>query len=94
MEREKVEKWLNRIAKTVKQYNNIPDYEEGVLELCGRPQHYKSNAPYAQLYRGLHEVAELLGLEVFTDYESEDNICYRFVYKGVDFIQLDDKEGE
>ena len=89
MNKDKVVRWLDRMAKVTNQFCNIKSPYKAI-QRCG--QLYQQNMPCVQLYTGLHEIAELLGLEVAIEYESQDDICYRFIYNGVKFIQLEDKE--
>ena len=92
MNKEKVTKWLNRMVKVTNQFCNVKE-PYGVIQRCDQLRH-KNDIPYVQMYKGLHEVAELLDLEVIVDYEEEDSVCYLFTYEGVNFIQLDHKDEE
>ena len=91
MEKATVEKWLNRMVRATKQFVNIEDLSDE-FKWCNHNVHKVPDRPYVQLYNCLHEIAEMFDFEVTVDYESDKDICYMFTYKGVDFVQLDDKE--
>lgn len=87
-------RWLDTLATTVKTLKEFDTLETdwGTYELCGHCQHGENNKPYLQLYRGLRDIAETLGLNysVKEDYD-EDSRLLQFEWKGVDFIELEDK---
>lgn len=54
----------------------------------------KGNVPYVHIYKGLRELARRLDIvpNVIEDYGDMDR-CVWFEYRGVEFIQLEDREG-
>ena len=89
MDKEKLEKWLNKLAKAVKQLTNIEDFNENI-ELCTPCVRGISNVPCIQLYCGIQTIAEIFDLEVDID-EDEDRVIRTFMWKGVTFLQYDRK---
>lgn len=87
MEKAKVEKWLNRMVKVTKQYIGVRDLPG--MSRCAQLRHDYPETPYVQMYKGLHTIAQIMGFEVVVDYEDGKDVCYKFIYDGVDFIQLD-----
>lgn len=88
-----VTKWLDRLAKTTKQRCAIGNYSKE-LRLCEQLTHsiLGEEMPYVHISCGLHEAAKLLDLDVNVLYENDDDMCVYFLWKGVMFIQLDNKE--
>ena len=89
MDKEKLEKWLNKLAKSAKQLANIEDFDDTVqiCELCRRGVPSK---PYIQLYSGIMTIAELFDLDISV-VEDEDSITRSFMWNGVEFMQYDRK---
>ena len=90
-----ITKWLNRIAKAVKQIDGIESYNNDVV-LCKQLEHsYRGkDVPYIQLHKGVRKIADILNLEVILFYEDEEahKECIAFMWDGVMFLQLADKE--
>lgn len=91
MDKERVVKWMNRLAKATKTVYNTEDYD--VLRICQSYSRFNGKElPYVHIYEGLHEAAELLGLELTVFQENNEYKWYGTVYNGVLFVQLDRKE--
>lgn len=89
MDKEKLEKWLNRLAKSVKQLTNIKDFDEDI-QLCPQCVRGISDVPFIQLYSGIQTIAEMFDLTVDVE-EDEDSVTRSFMWKGVMFLQYDRK---
>jgi len=89
MDKEKLEKWLNKLAKVVKQLTNIKDFDADI-QLCPHCVRGVSNTPYIQLYSGVQIIAETLDLELTTK-EDEDSVTRSFMWNDVVFLQYDRK---
>lgn len=93
MDKAKVEKWMNRLARATKTLVNTGDFEDGVLEVCmGGHTDGVPSMPCVQLHKGLHDVAEMFGLEETMYQEDEQYKWYSIIWNDVKFIQLDSKE--
>ena len=91
--KEGVTRWLNRLAKSVKQFVNIKDYS-GSIEKCSQCVHGIDNQPYVQLYKGIHDIGELLNINIDIYDEDDDNITYSFMWNDVMFLEVDSKTEE
>lgn len=89
----KAKRWMNRLARTTKAVYNTQNHKDE-LEFCRNYSYYNGvQYPEVHVYKGLHEAANLLGLEV-TKYSEDDGYeWYGTIYKGVFFYQLE-KKGE
>ena len=85
MDKEKLEKWLNKLARATKQLTNIEDFDEGI-QLCQPCVRCASYIPCVQLYSGIQAIAEMFDLEVNVE-EDEDSVTRTFMWKNVIFLQ-------
>ena len=61
MDKVKLEKWLDKLAKVTKQFTNIKDFSEDI-QICTTNTRGLSNKPYVQIYCGIEQIAETLEL--------------------------------
>ena len=89
MDKAKLEKWLDKIAKAVLKLASVKDFSDEiqVCDVCKRGIY---NKPYFQLYDGIEQIAGELELGLRTE-EDEDSITRILVWKGVEFIQYNRK---
>ena len=94
MEKAKVEKWLNRLARALKTMMNTKPY--GELQTCTTwtTNYHGKQIPAIHIFEGLHEASELLGLELDMYQEDDDYRWYGMIYNNVLFYQLDRKDGD
>ena len=90
MDKEKLEKWLNKLAKSAKQLTSIKDFDE-YIQLCPQIQRGICNTPYIQLYSGIQTIVETLDLVMDIEVD-ENSITRSFMWNGVMFLQYERKE--
>ena len=91
-----VEKWLHRLARATKQITSIKNYNEviGACKINETSSGLNHEVPYVHLSNGIHEIGELLDVEVVQHKEDDEYVWYRMMWEDVMFIQLDKKEGQ
>ena len=91
MEREKVEKWLNRLVRATKTLVNTKPYKQ--LQTCTNwtTSYHDEQVVAIHIFEGLHEAAEILGIGLDMYQEDEDYKWYGMMYKDILFFQLDRK---
>lgn len=91
---EKVTKWLNDVAKNTKKAHELSKKKlAGHYYQTTSRTYGCTNDPYVQLYKTTRMIEKVLGItvEVNDDYD-EDARELRFIWDGVMFIELEDKE--
>lgn len=85
--KQKIEKWLDKQIKLQKGINNASELAiNKKLSLCTC-----GSKDYIQLYKCLHQIAEILELPVTTETKectSGDYVEYSFIYHDFKFIEL------
>lgn len=61
---------------------------------CDCKNNHLMDVPYVHIHTGLQTIAEKMNILLNEQDYGDGTICHWFVYRGVEFIQLEDKEDE